>query len=632
MNANLKLFLTPVMVFLALQLTGQETIRLGFEAGVHIDSVRVENLDTGHFCLLAGTDSMVFQFDTEEKEDTSTVAVDPVGVMPGPVIYPNPCSGQARFQFASGIPTWVVTTVYDFAGKQLGQLRNNVAPGNHSYGLFLDQPGLHLVTVTTTSGACTSPVINLGGGMQKLDIAYEGPSGSQKLMNASGAERGHKSYKISIDTTNTLQAAKGDLLRICAYSDSSMEMKYDYLERDTIYFFHFPEVERGTYLQVSEGPVFLPDTIYCFAGRTGYRFEEDTSGSVVSGSAQIFLQPVTFGGKKQPIFTWEIGDREVWSIDTSAYGPGVLLPLIPRAGTYCITLHDLANGFSREYILVMEAEDFAGNGIALTKIRNQSTLDEISGMAASIKNPGCFWVHNDSGDKARLFLINTGGYIVATVTIDTEFTDNRDWEDIAVGPGPAGGESYVYIGEIGDLDRKYTNKYIFRITEPAIDTSSLNQRFHVARDSVFTITFDYADGSRDAEILLIDPETKDLFVITKREERVQIYELPYPQNFEEKVILTRSAVTLPFRLTNGGDISADGKEILVKNLTHVYYWKRKEGESVIDALSRPGEKLPYIKEPQGESIAWFRDGSAYLTVSEKKDGITPVIYKYVRRW
>jgi hypothetical protein len=85
-------------------------------------------------------------------------------------------------------------------------------------------------------------------------------------------------------------------------------------------------------------------------------------------------------------------------------------------------------------------------------------------------------------------------------------------------------------------------------------------------------------------------------------------------------------------LTNGGDISADGKEILVKNLTHVYYYKRRDGESIPDALSRPGERLPYIKEPQGESIAWLRNGSAYLTVSEKKDGITPVIYKYLRRW
>jgi hypothetical protein len=255
-------------------------------------------------------------------------------------------------------------------------------------------------------------------------------------------------------------------------------------------------------------------------------------------------------------------------------------------------------------------------------------------MAASVKNPGCFWVHNDSGDEARIFLINTDGKIVCTVTMGTDYyyTDNRDWEDIAVGPGPAEGETYIYIGEIGDNNRKYSEKYIFRIIEPEIDTDALNSRLRIEKENISTITFDYEDGARDAEILMIDPLTKDLFIVTKREDRVQIYQINYPQNFEEKVILKKSSVTLPFRLANGGDISSDGKEILIKNLTSVYYWKRKDGESVQEALSRPGEVLPYIKEPQGEAIAWFRDGSAYLTVSEKKDGITPVLYKYVRRW
>jgi hypothetical protein len=344
------------------------------------------------------------------------------------------------------------------------------------------------------------------------------------------------------------------------------------------------------------------------------------------------MQPVTFGGTAIPFYSWEIGNPGVWKLDTSAYQPGVLLPVAPKADTSLLILHDQSNGFSREYVMVMDPDEFVGTGIAIAEISNENTLNEISGMAASVKNPGCFWVHNDSGDEARIFLINTEGRIVCTVKIDTDFTDNRDWEDIAVGPGPVDGETYIYIGEIGDLNRNYSNKFIFRIIEPQVDTTVLNQTLNIAGNSVSTMKYDYEDGSRDAEILLIDPLTNVLFIITKREENVQIYEFSFTHSPEEKVILTKSTVTLPFRLTNGGDISADGKEILVKNLTNVYYWKRQDGESIPEALSRPGEKLPYTKEPQGEAIAWFRDGSAYLTVSEKKDGITPVIYKYLRWW
>jgi hypothetical protein len=40
--------------------------------------------------------------------------------------------------------------------------------------------------------------------------------------------------------------------------------------------------------------------------------------------------------------------------------------------------------------------------------------------------------------------------------------------------------------------------------------------------------------------------------------------------------------------------------------------------------------LPYTKEPQGEAIGWLRDASGYVTVSEKKDNITPLIYLYKR--
>lgn len=71
-------------------------------------------------------------------------------------------------------------------------------------------------------------------------------------------------------------------------------------------------------------------------------------------------------------------------------------------------------------------------------------IDELSGLAASRAYPGCFWAHNDSGDTARLFLLNAKGETVAVVNLAG--VTARDWEDIAF----AGG--YLYVGDIGDND------------------------------------------------------------------------------------------------------------------------------------------------------------------------------------
>lgn len=629
------LYIFPVLTLLSIQVAAQDPVTLTFSSGAPIDSIRIENMNTGALCILKDIDHIVFSFEDEEIIDTSGNTGTRPFMVTEPIIFPNPCVGSARLKFSSEMQTGVTMDLYDPAGNMIDQKMHRIPRGNHCYNLTFAQPGTHFIKISTPLHSYALPLINLGEVADVSGIAYYGSTGRSEYYNTTSYDRGiFKSTNDPVDSARVLEASMGDLLRFTAYSDTAMEMTYDFLTEDSTYVFTFPGVPAGVYMQMDGAPAIGLDTIYCFATREGYLFSVDTSSAHFFEKEHILTRPITFGGSKRPRYTWVTGNANVWGIDTSTYVSGRLLPVIPKADTSSLTLFDHANGFSREYILIMVPEAFAGDGITLATIRKDNTLDEISGMAASVKNPGCFWVHNDSGDEARIFLINTEGKIVCTVNIDTDFTDNRDWEDIAVGPGAVDGETYIYIGEIGDLGRKYANKFIFRIAEPLVDTGTLNQQLNIARDSVSTIRFDYADGSRDAEILLIDPLTRDLFIITKREDRVQIYELSYPRSYDddEKLILTRSSVTLPFRLANGGDISADGKEILVKNLTNVYYWKRSADESIQDALSRSPEILPYTKEPQGEAIAWFRDGSAYITVSEKKDGITPVIYKYLRWW
>ncbi len=67
---------------------------------------------------------------------------------------------------------------------------------------------------------------------------------------------------------------------------------------------------------------------------------------------------------------------------------------------------------------------------------------------------------------------------------------------------------------------------------------------------------------------------------------------------------------------------------MLKNYFKIYYWDRKKGESVAEALARDPKELPYVPEPQGEAIGFQRDGKAFYTISEKRYNINPVLYRY----
>ena len=144
------------------------------------------------------------------------------------------------------------------------------------------------------------------------------------------------------------------------------------------------------------------------------------------------------------------------------------------------------------------------------------------------------------------------------------------------------------------------------------------------------IAFQFPDGKRDAEALMIDPNTRDLYVVSKREENVSVYVAPFPQSVDQTITL-KKVVTLPLTLIVAGDISDDGQEVIMKSYDWVYYWKRKEKEDLATLLSTDPVKLPYTREPQGEAIAWKKDGTGYYTLSEEADNVKPVLYFYERK-
>lgn len=240
----------------------------------------------------------------------------------------------------------------------------------------------------------------------------------------------------------------------------------------------------------------------------------------------------------------------------------------------------------------------------------QSTaMVEVSGCAASRINADVLWMHNDSGDTARIFAVNTRGALVGLYKLSG--ASAADYEDIAVGPGPVSGKNYIYVGDIGDNGASRTNKQVYRAAEPSPLSTSGSL-------SVEKFTLVYPDGPRDAETLMVDPVDGDMYVVSKRDASNRVYRFKGP--FTNGATYTGEIVAhINISWLTGGEISPDGARILIRNGSNNYLWLRNPGESVGAALSRSPISIPAASERQGEAICWDRTGTNYYTTSEGKN-------------
>jgi hypothetical protein len=251
----------------------------------------------------------------------------------------------------------------------------------------------------------------------------------------------------------------------------------------------------------------------------------------------------------------------------------------------------------------------------------EKMMDEVSGIAASQKYPDHLWCHNDSGDKARLFLINLKGDLVHTLYLDNVV--NRDWEDIALFNDSATGKSMIYIADIGDNSAKYDYGLIYVLEEPTLNLLEKESKVTISKK----LTFTYPEGPRDAETLMVDPANGDIHIISKRENNVGLYKIPYPYPTEK--VAVEKTTDLPYTYIVAGDIASDRSAIVIKDYNNIYHFKLKKDQKIGDALLEKPYLPPYTKEPQGESIAWSTDAKSFFTLSEESFAkIQPVLYKY----
>ncbi|MFT3743115.1 MAG: hypothetical protein QM785_02370 [Pyrinomonadaceae bacterium] len=252
---------------------------------------------------------------------------------------------------------------------------------------------------------------------------------------------------------------------------------------------------------------------------------------------------------------------------------------------------------------------------------------ESSGITASKCQKNVLWTHNDSGDEAFVYAIDESGASLGTWQVPN--VENIDWEDIA--SIKSQGKCYIYIGEIGDNKARRPEHSVFRIAEPAVDPSTANssRKEPMTTAAAETVNFSYPDADQDAESLLVHPTTGDIYVVTKRVSGpAGIYRIKPDFNGQTvqkaQKIGDLSVPAIPNGFLTGGDISPDGRRVIICDYTQAYEYVLPEGEKDFDSVwKQPGVSVDLGKRKGGESVCYSADGSSIFATSEGKN--SPVI-------
>lgn len=253
-------------------------------------------------------------------------------------------------------------------------------------------------------------------------------------------------------------------------------------------------------------------------------------------------------------------------------------------------------------------------------------VDELSGLAVSRADPTILWGHNDSGDGPVLYRIGLHGEDLGSVLVKN--AQAGDWEDIAAfddATGPA-----LLVADTGDDFgfRAYSTLYAVRDPGKGGDARLL-----------WRLDFQFPDGEHDCEAVAVDPLTREILLLTKRDRPARLYRLPLPQRPPEgrqtaeflgeiaplPVAPLKAYLNAPLRsrfshMPTALDISHDGLTAVILTPRNAYVFRRRAGESWLGPFQRGVAGLPLPDLKQAEAAALAPDGKSFYVGSEGRPG------------
>lgn len=253
-------------------------------------------------------------------------------------------------------------------------------------------------------------------------------------------------------------------------------------------------------------------------------------------------------------------------------------------------------------------------------------LSEMSGIVRS-SYPGVFWVHNDSGDSARVFAITADANVLTPRWVDSERSDkwgghvidnaaHNDWESIALDlSGPV-----MYLADVGNNDNARRDLGVYVVDEP-------NPRFvNKARARRF-LPIRYPDQFKfPAELWHFDCEAVftfegKLYFLTKHrrpgepggwEAGTKLYRLDSAHTDRDNV-LTLVDQHAAISLATGADVSPDGTRLAIVSYAALWVFEKPvegdqwlQGQPTVIPLDRALVK-------QNEAVGWETNNTLLMT-------------------
>ena len=234
-------------------------------------------------------------------------------------------------------------------------------------------------------------------------------------------------------------------------------------------------------------------------------------------------------------------------------------------------------------------------------------------MAVSRRYEGVLWSHNDSNHENRLYAINLQGVELATFRV--KGAENRDWEDIAIGPCPRRNGDCLYIADTGDNLHRRETVSIYVIPEPEISSSEhglLRDTEHIQK-----IDLRYEDGPQDVEAMAVSPRGEILLVTKGRRAPIHTYVISRLQLLAGPETIARSRIDpgiqrlrMLGRWVTGAAISPSGKRVVLRTYTELFFYTYDESGSLM-----PQGDPCFIgaSEPQGEGVDFLDENTVILT-------------------
>ncbi|WP_052720838.1 hypothetical protein [Actinoplanes rectilineatus] len=229
---------------------------------------------------------------------------------------------------------------------------------------------------------------------------------------------------------------------------------------------------------------------------------------------------------------------------------------------------------------------------------------------------------NDSTTKNKrrdIFFLDADCAVERTVAYPSKPVDT---EDLAVAP-----DGTLWVADIGDNDAARATVGLWRLAPGAEEPELFAMR--------------YPDGAHDAETLVLNGDGTPI-IVTKDKAGARVYTVDGA--LADGRLRAAGELSIPVTTTSnprgadgrlvltGGTNSPDGAKVAIRTYADAFEYPVANGD-VLAALTTGTPQVTALPdEPQGESIAYSRDGTYLLTVSEwSDDNEDPEILRYASK-